>query len=224
MGVRLSHSRVDCFGRCPFKYRVRYVDRLKTLPPVEPDNALILGTALHTGIEQGVNQALEFYQNNFPVPTDEHINEMIKLEALIPKAKALLPPGGKYEVPIGNADFIGFIDYLAPVGKGLKLDEPVGEYDYFDLYDFKYTGNPGSYKDSGQLHEYKYWFELTHPGCRIHNLYFLFIPKPKIRQKKTETLLQSSRKPAVRNFFSVRESAVPTVLSFIPSKEAVSLL
>lgn len=97
MGVRLSHSRVDCFGRCPFKYRVRYVDRLKTLPPVEPDNALILGTALHTGIEQGVNQALEFYQNNFPVPTDEHINEMIKLEALIPKAKALLPPGGKYE-------------------------------------------------------------------------------------------------------------------------------
>ena len=45
-----------------------------------------------------------------------------------------------------------------------------------------------------------------------------------LRDRKTETLLQSSRKPAVRNFFSVRESAVPTVLSFIPSKEAVSLL
>ena len=44
--------------------------------------------------------------------------------------------------------------------------------------------------ESGQLHEYKYWFELTHPGCRIRNLYFLFVPKVKIRQKNTESLAQ----------------------------------
>ena len=41
--------------------------------------------------------------------------------------------------------------------------------------------------ESGQLHEYKYWFELTHPNCIIRNLYFLFVPKVKIRQKGTET-------------------------------------
>ena len=80
-----------------------------------------MGTALHTGIEEGVAQALEFYQNSFPVLTDEHINEMIKLEALIPKAAALLPPGGRFELPIGNADFIGFMDYLAPVFKDTFL-------------------------------------------------------------------------------------------------------
>ena len=83
---------------------------------------MILGTALHTGIEQGVAQAVEFYQNSFPVLTDEHINEVIKLETMIPKAAALLPPGGRFEVPIGNADFIGFIDYLAPLNEyGLSL-------------------------------------------------------------------------------------------------------
>lgn len=146
---------------------------------MEPDNALILGTALHTGIEEGVDQALEFYTNSFPILTDDHIHEMTKLEALIPKAKALLPPGGTFELPIGNSDFIGFMDYLAPVDEGT-----------FDLYDFKYSSNSKSYMVSGQLHEYKYFYELTHPGHRIRNMYFLFVPKVKIRQKKTETLAQ----------------------------------
>ena len=164
---------------------MRYVERIGTIPNTDPDNALILGTALHTGIEEGVHQALEFYQNSFPVLTDEHINEMIKLEAMIPKAAALLPPGGRFEVPIGNADFIGFIDYLVPI---CRINTT--ETDWFDLYDFKYSNNSKSYMESGQLHEYKYWFELTHPGCQIRNLYFLFVPKVKIRQKGSETLIQ----------------------------------
>ena len=183
--MRLSHSRVETFDRCPFKYRLRYLDKLKTIPNTDPDNALILGTALHTGIEQGVDQALEFYQNSFPILTDEHVNEMIKLEAVIPKAAALLPTGGRFEVPIGDADFIGFIDYLVPVFNDTFLG-----LNYYDLYDFKYSNNSKSYMESGQLHEYKCWFELTHPNCIIRNLYFLFVPKVKIRQKNSETLLQ----------------------------------
>ena len=94
MPTQCSHSRIDCFRSCPFKYQLRYLDRLRTIPDTDPANALILGTALHTGIEQGVAQAVEFYQDSFPVLTDEHINEVIKLETMIPKAAALLPPGG----------------------------------------------------------------------------------------------------------------------------------
>ena len=107
VALRLSHSRVDCFNRCPFKYQMRYVDRIGTIPNTDPDNALILGTALHTGIEEGVAQALEFYQNSFPVLTDEHINEMIKLEALIPKAAALLPPVAGLNFPLGTLTSLG---------------------------------------------------------------------------------------------------------------------
>ena len=136
MSTRFSHSRVEVFDRCPFKYRLRYVDGLDTIPNTDADNALILGTALHTGIEEGVEQALDFYKNSFPVLTDDHIHEMMKLEAMIPKAKAMLPPGGTFELPIGNADFIGFMDYLVPVGKGLKLDglitgEDLNEFEAF---------------------------------------------------------------------------------------------
>ena len=172
---------------------MRYVEGLNTIPDTEPDNALILGTALHTGIEEGVEKALDFYQSSFPILTDDHVNEMMKLEAMIPKAKALLPPGGAFELPIGNADFIGFMDYLWPAG-WMNTRHPSNywgeDVQVFDLYDFKYSNNAKSYAVSGQLHEYKYWYELTHPGHRIRNMYFLIVPKVKIRQKKTETLMQ----------------------------------
>lgn len=191
--VRCSHSRIETFGRCPFKYKLRYVDGLNTIPNTDPDNALILGTALHTGIEEGLQKALEYYTNSFPILTDDHVNELIKLEALIPKAAAMIPPGGRFEVPIGNQDFIGFIDYIVPVEYRVRgePDNPWPEDCWvYDLYDFKYSSNVKSYMESGQLHEYKYWYELTHPGHRIRNLYFLMVPKIKIRQKKTETLQQ----------------------------------
>lgn len=169
------------------------MEGLNTIPDTEPDNALILGTALHTGIEEGIEQALDFYQSSFPILTDDHIHEMMKLEAMIPKAKALLPPGGTFELPIGDSDFTGFMDYLVPVG-WMAPEHPDnrwgGNVQVFDLYDFKYSNNGKSYSVSGQLHEYKYWYELTHPGHRIRNMYFLIVPKVKIRQKKTETLMQ----------------------------------
>lgn len=57
----------------------------------------------------------------------------------------------------------------------------------FDLYDFKYSNNWMRYMDSRQLHLYKYYFEKT-TGKRIRNMFFLFVPKVQIRQKKTESI------------------------------------
>lgn len=160
---------------------MQYLDRLKAIPSTEPDNALILGTAVHTGIEQSLQAAIQQYFFSYPIITDKHINEAIKLEQVIPKARAAIPPGGSFEVPIYDRDFVGFIDYLAPVNT-------VNGIEYYDLYDFKYTANAHSYKDSTQLHLYKYFFERNNPGKKIQALYFLFVPKVKIKQGKTETL------------------------------------
>lgn len=179
--MQYSHSRIGVFEKCPFKYKMQYLDRLKTLPPTEPDNALILGTAVHTGIEQSLQAAIQQYFFSYPIITDKHINEAIKLEQVIPKARAAIPPGGSFEVPIYDRDFVGFIDYLAPVNT-------VNGIEYYDLYDFKYTANVHSYKDSTQLHLYKYFFERNNPGKKIQALYFLFVPKVKIKQGKMETL------------------------------------
>ena len=181
--MQVSHSRIDTYKNCQFKYKMRYIDEIRTLKPDEADNALFLGTALHTGIEKGVNEGIQEYFMQYPVITDAHINESMKLEVLIPKAKELLPPGS-HEVEINDVDFKGFIDLLAPV-TGFHDGEIPGLY---DIYDFKYSNNVDHYKESVQLHLYKYFFEKNNPGNKIRNLYFLFVPKVNIKQKKTESL------------------------------------
>ena len=166
---------------------MRYLEGITTIPATEPDNPLILGQAVHTGIEKNLEEAIREYCFSFPIITDEHINEIIKFETVIPLAKTAIPPGGKFEVEIKDDDFHGFIDYLVPATvfeRGVELP------DTYDLYDFKYSNNVSGYKQSGQLHEYKYFFEKNNPGKKIRNMFFVFIPKVTIRQKKTETLLE----------------------------------
>ena len=162
---------------------MRYIDGIQTLKPDDADNALFLGTALHSGIEKSAAEGIQEYFMQYPVITDEHINESIKLENLIPKAKEILPEG-EHEVKIDDEDFIGFIDLLAPA-TGFHNEEIPNLY---DIYDFKYSNNVDHYEESPQLHLYKYFFEKNNPGKKIRNLYFLFVPKIKIKQKKTESL------------------------------------
>ena len=106
--MRVSHSRIECFEGCPFRYKMRYIEGIQTLKPDEADNALSLGTALHTGFEKGVNVAIKEYFMNYPVITDEHINEAMKLEVMIPKVAQKIPKG-QFEVEISDDDFKGFI-------------------------------------------------------------------------------------------------------------------
>lgn len=179
--MQYSHSRLECFETCAFKYKMRYLDGIKTIPDTEATNALILGTSLHTGIEEGLEAGIQYYINAFPIISDAHINEMIKLEHWIPKVREMLPEG-IYEQAITGSDFIGFADLLVPV-------ESSGRTKVFDLYDFKYSSNQKSYMESGQLHEYKYFIEKTHPGWKIRNMFFVFVPKVSIKQKKTESLM-----------------------------------
>ena len=177
--MQYSHSRVECFETCAFKYKMRYLDGIKTIPDTEATNALILGTALHTGIEEGLEAGIQYYINAFPIISDAHINEMIKLEHWIPKVREMLPEG-IYEQAIIGSDFIGFADLLVPVdGWENHLNEfgkfalAVEQSKYFDLYDFKYSSNQKSYMESGQLHEYKYFIEKTHPDWKIRNMLML---------------------------------------------------
>ncbi|MDD4000371.1 MAG: AAA family ATPase, partial [Bacilli bacterium] len=150
---------------------MRYLDKIKTLPNTDANNALILGTVMHEGIENGVEAAIKAYYDSFPIIDDLHINEAIKLEYWIPKVKELLPDG-EYELQITNHDFIGYVDLLTENEDGT-----------FDIYDFKYSNNVKNYMGSDQLHLYKYFIDE-----KIDSLYYVFIPKISIRQKKTEDL------------------------------------
>lgn len=163
---------------------MRYVDKILTIPPDEPDNALVLGHAIHTGIEKGVDAGVKEYYMHYPVISDDHINEAIKLEYLIPKVQALLPQG-EHEVEIADDDFRGYIDLLAPVTMFHDSEVP----DLYNIYDFKYSNNSQKYADSRQLHLYKYYFEKLNPGKKIRSMAFIMIPKVNIKQKKDEDLI-----------------------------------
>lgn len=183
--MQLSYSRISTYEKCPYQFKLRYLDGLQTIFNCDPQNPLVLGHALHTGIEKDVQAAISEYYSAYPVIRDAHVTEAMKLEYLIPKVKARLP-NGEHEVKIETPDFVGFIDLLVPMGYMSKesIYNPYGEeVDIYDLYDFKYSNNVKSYMESAQLHLYKYFFELTNPGKRIRSLYFVFIPKCNLKMK-----------------------------------------
>lgn len=184
--MQVSHSRVECFNSCPYRYKLRYINKFDVIKADNYDNALYLGTALHTGLEKDVETAIKEYYMQFPIITDNHINEALKLEFLTPKVKI---PKGFNEVEISDDDFKGYIDLLVPVKSETRLN---GEYQelpgLYDIYDFKYSNNTSHYKDSVQIHLYKYFYEKLNPGKKIRKLFYLCVPKVNIRQKKTESL------------------------------------
>ena len=172
--MRLSYSRVGTFTKCPYQWRLRHLDKLEVLPSDDPQNALILGKAMHTGIEHDAETAVREYLMAYPVATDKHYIEAWKLEVLIPRVKELLPDG-EYEVELRDDEkFVAYLDLLSPNKDGT-----------YALYDFKYSNAVDRYMESQQLHVYKYYAEKL-LGITIRDLYFVFIPKVMIRQKKTE--------------------------------------
>lgn len=173
--MKLSHSKIETFNQCPCKFMYRYLDGYKTLSNQDSDNALYLGTALHTGIEKGIEESITEYHNNFYISDEKSFIEEYKLREMIKKIHL---PDGEYEVEINHPDFTGFIDLLVDNGDGT-----------YDIYDFKYSNNIDKYMQSPQLHLYKYFYEKS-TGNKIKNLYFLFVPKTGIYKKKTETEMQ----------------------------------
>ena len=194
----LGYSAVSTFERCPYQYRLRYMDGLETFDEYEPTDALKIGTALHRGIETDVPTAIQEYYNSYPIITDAHITEAIKLETMIPKVKAVIPEG-QHEVFFEYGAFKGTIDLLVPVENPIvyHTEERTGKEgtvetlpgDWYDIYDFKYSNNIDRYLESPQLHVYKYFAEKA-LGIKVRKLYFVFAEKTMIRQKKTEDLNQ----------------------------------
>lgn len=185
---RFHFSTAECFDNCPHRFKLRYVDNLDVIPTDDPQNPLRLGTAIHTGAEKDLQTAVHDYLMSYPVIDDRHIDEVIKMEHWIPKLKELLPEG-LHEVNFKNAVYEGTADLLVPVWKEQDPLLPTSTIEWFDLYDFKYSNNIDHYMESRQLHVYKHYLQKC-KGIFIRRMFFVFIPKVMIKQKKTETIDQ----------------------------------
>lgn len=187
--MQFSYSRVDLFKRCPYHFKLRYIDRLTELTNYEANSPLIVGHALHTGIEKGKKAMLKEFYNAFPLVTNDVINEAIKLEHNLEKAEEWLSDfnnsfsftGGYefiHEYEINKPEFIGFVDLIVK-RKGTND---------IAIIDFKYSNAIEKYKESPQLQIYKYYLEQE--GYNVIAMGYLFLPKTSIRQKKDEDLIQ----------------------------------
>ena len=160
-----SYSKVSCWWQCPYLYKLKYIDKLEEKFDEDPRNALLLGTAIHEGIEtQDIDKAINEYLSKYKEITPQHELEVLKLKTILPIAIKQIPRGLNEEKILYH-DFIGFIDLLVEVEDGV-----------YDLYDYKYSANIDGYTKSGQIHLYKYFFEKQ-TGKKIRNLYYVFIPK-----------------------------------------------
>lgn len=173
-----SHSKIECFNMCPHKYKLSYIDNMDTLPTDDASNALIIGSALHLGIEKGIDAGIELYKQSFPILENSHYDEIIKLENVIPKVdKFLNRDKAEFEIKLATDDFVGYVDYVEHINeKEVKI------------YDFKYSNAIDRYMMSDQLHLYKYFYERLYPMKTVSELGFIFVPKTGIRPKKTETV------------------------------------
>ena len=178
----ISFSRVSTYTQCPYKFKLLYKDGLETVFDCDPQNALVLGTAMHECIEYGVDEAIERYISKYPVITNAIVDETIKLKALGPKLVDAVYDFGDpmFEVECFYKGFLGYLDAVVP---GPELHEWI-------LFDFKYSNNVDKYANSPQITIYKWLFEKTHPGEQIIAAAYVCVPKTQIRQKKTEDQYQ----------------------------------
>lgn len=175
--MKVSYSRLSCFNACPYKYKLRYLDKLEPKFDERPDNPLVLGTRLHEGIEtRSIDKAIEKYKEPYSIFGDENELEIAKLKAILPVAFRDIPEG-EYEHKLDVDDeFIGYIDLLVKVEDGV-----------YDLFDFKYSNNISRYLKSPQIHIYKYYFERI-TGNTIRDMYYVFIPKNTKKSTSQEDL------------------------------------
>ena len=198
--TQYSYSRVSLFETCPYHFKLKYIDELTEIPDLtRADNPLIIGHALHTGIEHDVETALNEYYNTFPVLTDRIIEEAMKLEILIPKVKDFLETtfeGLKFihEYEINTPTYKGFVDLIIKAPDGTSM-----------IMDFKYSNNIKNYMESGQLHIYKHYLEQE--GFKVERLAYLFIPKTSLKQEENEDLFHFRK----RLMAAVEESNVKYV-------------
>lgn len=182
--MRYSHSRVDLYERCPYHFKIRYIDRLQEMPDLDnPKNPLILGSALHMGIEkESTQEAIDYYFNSYPGLNNKMIEEVMKLKYVIPKTVDFLKDKFKglkvqHEYQILTDDFNGFVDLIVYHDDGT-----------ISIVDFKYSNAIENYRESGQLSLYKYYLEKQ--GFKVRDLYYLFIPKINTKQNRKESIQQ----------------------------------
>lgn len=179
MERKISWSRVELWRQCPFKFKCRYIDEIPEPPDYRPTNALLLGSTLDLGIQEGYESARAYYRSQLPRLCTEGETELIKIRHWLPQLRAKFNKG-EFQVEIRQGDFIGYADYV----EDGKL-----------LVDFKYSNNTEYYRESGQIHVYA---SMMDP--RPEYLAYVCIPKLRTEQPKPKNLADVENRVTIEEY------------------------
>ncbi|MFI3605693.1 AAA family ATPase [Vagococcus fluvialis] len=197
--MQYSYSRVSLFKDCPYHFKLRYIDKLKEIPDYSANSPLILGHAMHKGIETNKDEMLDDYFNSFPIIDDLQIEEAIKLEHMLPKVQEWMSQFEGLEIiheyKIDKPEYLGFVDLIIKSPDGSCM-----------VVDFKYSKNIKNYMDSEQMHIYKHYLEQD--GFNVDRLGFLFVEKVNLKQTKSEDTF-NYRKRLVAKLKQAKVTFVP---------------
>lgn len=164
--MRVSHTKVECWRKCPRQYYYQYIERISRKFDYSPTDPRTLGKTLDVAVESGMEEAERYYWSQYHDVHDEGILELMKMEYWLPQLNDLFR-GGSFQIKIasqhGKHDFIGFADCI------------VGD----TLYDMKYSNNADNYRESSQLHVYA--SELPE---RPKRMAYVCVPRTFVRQKQ----------------------------------------
>lgn len=196
-----SHSRLNLLTNNPAEYLLNYVEGIK---PKQERTALSLGSAVHYGLETGLDDLTDYYNekgsfDQFNNYTDEQLiaeciikaffkrkdkifNEILfdeksnKILEVLEDAKEIsLTAEFKSKVKDINHKFLGIIDRLLLTEKG------------WILIDYKTSSRDVEWSHyKSQLFKYKALLDYNFPDINLYKVVIINLKKPGIRRKKNE--------------------------------------
>jgi len=175
----MSVSKVNLHHNCPRAYKYRYIEKYVSIKIPEYNDDRLVGKTLHHGLETSIDEMMEYYSNEVRYLTDDHVNEMIKLEYWCNVGHEFIDTVVVLhkEYVIETEDYKGIVDLITDNGDGTV-----------DIWDYKYSSGIQYYKDTEQMDIYKTFLEGL--GFKVRGMNFIFFPKSKIKHKDSESLYQ----------------------------------
>lgn len=235
--MKLSHSKLNTILKCPMSYYLNYIQGIsvKTTKP-----ALVIGSAVHYGIEHNTCDLSEYFKKNYSFKKeDDYGKEQILPEAMVYGylkhkdelfEQILTDPktGEKLELveemhelslyaklesyKFGSPhDFMGIIDLLLLTNKG------------FILIDYKTSSKTPDWNNYlDQLYRYILILNSNFPDIPVLKIAIINIRKSSIRQKKNEN--DSEFLKRLRFEYEVNDEEMVNYHEFLPEDLDKSML
>lgn len=187
-----SHSKINLVLEDVFSYFLRYYYKVE---PVKKSNALLIGSAVHHGLELDNSDLSDYFRENGSFEQKNAFSpEQMLAEAMVTSYLAVkddilsdiigdshiknIYREQEYIVPLEKtkSEFLGIIDLLIETDKG------------WIVVDYKTTSKTPNYDDYlEQLYRYCFLLEKTYPDIPIYKIAIISLKKASIRQKFNES-------------------------------------